>query len=202
MRYDVLTAGICTALAAVVACGPSAADRARMEAAATAKSAAAEQDAKERAAALAKLDTERLAALWIYQREPVPHGAQVTAQINSKNDVDADGSGGKAVRLIFRDHPSWGRSAYLVLKAGDFKCYGGCTLSVTVDEQPPRRMAGLRPVTDDAIAMFVKDWQSLWKMIAGARTLSIEFPVKAGGTRTAIFEVGGLDRSQMPASWR
>ena len=27
--------------------------------------------------------------------------------------------------------------------------------------------------------------------------LQIEFPVKAGGTRTAVFETGGLDGSQM-----
>jgi hypothetical protein len=35
-------------------------------------------------------------------------------------------------------------------------------------------------------------------MTKGAKRLSIQFPVKAGGTRTAVFEVGGLDRSQMP----
>jgi hypothetical protein len=38
---------------------------------------------------------------------------------------------------------------------------------------------------------------TLWRMTAGARRLSIEFPVKAG-TRTAAFEIAGLDRSKMP----
>ena len=28
--------------------------------------------------------------------------------------------------------------------------------------------------------------------------LAIEFPVKAGGTRTAVFETGGVDATKMP----
>jgi hypothetical protein len=59
-------------------------------------------------------------------------------------------------------------------------------------------MKGRRPVTDDAIAMFVNDWKALWTMTAGAKTLTIEFPVKAGGTRAATFDIAGLDRSKMP----
>jgi hypothetical protein len=35
-------------------------------------------------------------------------------------------------------------------------------------------------------------------MTAGAARISIAFPVTAGGTRTASFDVGGLDRSKMP----
>ena len=31
--------------------------------------------------------------------------------------------------------------------------------------------------------------------------LAIEFPVKAGGTRTAVFETGGADKSRLP-KWR
>jgi hypothetical protein len=182
----------------LAACGPSEAERAKAEAAAAARAEAAAVDARARAAALEKRGAERLAALWLYQREPVGKGAQITAQINSSNDVDTDGSGGKAVRLIFRDHPAWGRSSYLVLKAGDFDCYAGCTLNVTVDERPARTMKGRRPVTDDAIAMFVNDWKALWTMTAGAKTLTIEFPVKAGGTRAATFDIAGLDRSKMP----
>ena len=34
--------------------------------------------------------------------------------------------------------------------------------------------------------MFVNDWRTLWRALDGATTLSIEFPVKAGGTRTAL----------------
>ncbi len=58
-------------------------------------------------------------------------------------------------------------------------------------------MAAHRPDTDEAIAMFIDDQNALWKLAHQAKTtLSIEFPVKAGGTRTAVFETGGLDGKQ------
>jgi hypothetical protein len=59
-------------------------------------------------------------------------------------------------------------------------------------------MAGTRPKTDEAIAMFIEDERGLWRLTRNAKRLSIEFPVKPSGTRTAVFEVGGLDRMQMP----
>ena len=46
--------------------------------------------------------------------------------------------------------------------------------------------------------MFVNDWRTLWRLTQGAKRIQIEFPVKAGGTRTASFDVAGLDRSKMP----
>ena len=143
-------------------------------------------------------EQSRLAGLWNYNRVSVEGGTQLSAAINAKDDVDVDGSGAKRMQLIFRDHPSWGRSAYLVLQAGDFNCYGGCKVKVTVDDKPAKSMAASRPKTDEAIAMFIEDERALWRMARDAKRLSIDFPVKAGGTRTAAFEVGGLDRGQMP----
>ncbi|HEY4530897.1 MAG TPA: hypothetical protein VIG97_11345 [Luteimonas sp.] len=140
----------------------------------------------------------RLAALWAYNSEPVKGGNQLSAAIFSKENVDSDGSGAKPVRLIFRDHPEWGRSSYLVMQAGDFDCYGACRVAVTVDDAAPVRMAANRPDTDEAIAMFIDDEKALWRMIDGAGRLVVEYPVKAGGTRTAEFEVGGLDRTRLP----
>ena len=153
-----------------------------------------------KAKADAAREGERTAALWSYDKEAVKGGGtQLSASIYSRDPVDT-GGGAQPVRLIFRDHPAWGRSSYLVLAGGDFdkSCYGHCKVMVTVDDQAPKAMAANRPKTDEAIAMFVEDERKLWRMTQGAKRLSIEFPVKAGGTRTAVFEVGGLDRSQMP----
>jgi hypothetical protein len=100
--------------------------------------------------------------------------------------------------LIFRDHPSWGKSSYLVLEKGDFNCYAGCKVQVQADDATPKAMAASRPKTDEAIAMFIEDERALWRMAKGAKRLSITFPVKAGGTRTAVFETGGLDASKLP----
>ena len=139
----------------------------------------------------------RLAALWAYGNEPVTGGSQLSAAIYSQEPVDTDGSGAKPVRLIFRDHPDWGRSAYLVLEAGDFDCYSGCRLKVVADGKV-HTLPGSRPKTDEAIAMFVEDHRALWKLAKGSRQLAIEFPTRAVGKRTAEFEVGGLDASKLP----
>src|SRR5690606_28513242 len=115
-----------------------------------------------------------------------------------KEEVDlGDGSRGR-VQLVFRDHPEWGRSSYLVLQGGDFDCYGSCRVPVTVDDQAPRRMSAYRPDTDEAIATLSNDDAALWRTAQAAKSLAIESPVKAGGTRTATFEAAGLDPSRMP----
>jgi hypothetical protein len=157
----------------------------------------AAQHAEARAKAAQEAEDYRLASLWSYQQIQVEGGQQRSASIAAKDPVDVDGSGAKPVQLIFREHPSWGRSSYLVLKAGDFDCYGGCRVQVTVDGEP-RRMAASRPRTDDAIAMFIEDERALWRLVRDAQLLEIEFPVAAGGARTATFEVGGLDAAKMP----
>lgn len=164
--------------------------------------AAAERVAPEHADIVARAsvarEDRRLASLWSYQSLPVDGGAQVSASIGARENVDVDGSGPGPVQLIFRDHPDWGRSSYLVLKAGDFACRGGCRVQVVVDEGTPRSIAASRPDTDEAIAMFIEDEAALWRLARDAATLAIEFPVAAGGTRTAVFEVGGLDTARMP----
>ena len=140
----------------------------------------------------------RLAALWSYGDEPVgKNGHQLSAAIYSQEPVDTDGSGAHRVRLIFRDHPSWGRSAYLVHEAGDFDCYKGCKLKVVADGKA-RTLPGSRPKTDEAIAMFIDDHKALWKLAKASKQLSVEFPTKAVGRKTAEFEVGGLDPAKLP----
>lgn len=139
----------------------------------------------------------RLAALWSYGDEPVGKDShQLSAAIYSQEPVDTDGSGARPVRLIFRDHPNWGRSAYLVLEAGDFDCYKGCKLKVIADGKAVT-LPGSRPNTDEAIAMFIDDHKALWKLAKASKQLSIEFPTKQVGKRTAEYEVGGLDPAQL-----
>ena len=139
----------------------------------------------------------RLSALWSYGDEEAKGGRQLSAAIYSQEPVDTDGSGANPVRLIFRDHPSWGRSAYLVLEKGDFDCYGGCRLKVVADGKA-RTLPGSRPKTDEAIAMFIDDHKALWSLAKASKQLSIEFPTKTVGKKTAEFEVGGLDAAKLP----
>ena len=150
-----------------------------------------------RAKAEAEAQQRRLAALWSYGEEPVKGGTQLSAAIYSQEPVDTDGGGAHPVRLIFRDHPDWGRSAYLVLEAGDFDCYGGCRLKVVADGKT-HALPGSRPKTDEAIAMFIDDHKALWKLAKASKQLSIEFPTKDVGRKTVDFEVGGLDARKLP----
>lgn len=183
-------------LSALCACGdrgPSLADRA-----AAARAAQEAADATARKEARAKFEAQRLLAQWRYQQATVGGGAQVTAAIFATGDVDADGQGPRPVQLVFRDHQRWGRSGYLVLQAGDFACRPNCTVAVSLDDRAPERLAAWRPNTDEAIALFIRDTATLWRLTGDAARLRIEFPVKAGGTRSATFEVVGLDESKMP----
>jgi hypothetical protein len=143
-------------------------------------------------------ELQRMAALWEYQSVPVKGGSQLSAAIYSKKPIETGVGTPYPVRLIFRDHPSWGRSSYLVLENGDFDCYGGCKVQVTLDGKAPKAMAASRPKTDEAIAMFIEDERALWRIAGSAKTMTIEFPVKMGGKRSAVFEVGGLDASKLP----
>lgn len=163
---------------------------------------AAARIAEQHAQIVARAETadkeRRLQALWAYQSVPVGEGEQRSAAIYGRDEVDVDGSGPTRVQLIFRDHPDWGRSSYLVLQRGDFDCYDGCTVQVTVDDGASQAMAASRPDTEDAIAMFIEDEAALWALVDEAETVAIEFPVAAGGTRTVTFDVAGLKSLRMP----
>jgi hypothetical protein len=145
-------------------------------------------------------EARRTEALWTYNTEAVKGGRQLSAAIYSKDPLDVDGSGRKPVRLIFRDHPDWGRSSYLVLQAGDFAqaCYRNCRVTVTVDDGQPQRMAAHRPKTDEAIAMFIDDEKAMWRLTRDAKVIRIDFPTAAAGNQEAVFEVAGLDRAKLP----
>lgn len=145
-------------------------------------------------------DQRRMEALWAYAQVAADGGTQRSAMIYSKEPVDVDGSGAKPVQLVFRDHPTWKRSSYLVLQASDFAkaCYSRCQVAVVADGAAPKRMASHRPDTDEATAMFIDDNKALWRLVRNTKVLEVEFPVKDGSMRKAVFETGGLDGSQMP----
>lgn len=190
----------CALVAVVVmtaGCGDGGPSQAQ-QAAAAAREAREAEDVRIREENRARAEAARLEALWRYQSATVGGAPQVTAAILSTGNVDTDGQGENPVQLVFRDHAEWGRSSYLVLQAGDFRCRPRCTVTVTADDGEPATMAARRPDTDDAIAMFIDDSAVLWRVTAGATEIRVEFPVVAGGTRTARFEVAALDESKMP----
>lgn len=155
-----------------------------------------------KAKAEAAREQRRMESLWDYAQVSADGGTQRSAAILSKDPVDVDGTGAKPVQLVFRDHPRWKRSSYLVLQASDFAkaCYRRCQVTVIADGGTPKRMSANRPDTDEATAMFIDDHKSLWRLARESKVLEIEFPVKDGSMRKAVFETGGLDGKQM-AGW-
>ena len=154
-----------------------------------------------KAKADAAKETARLAALWTYNTQQVKSGNQLSASLYSDQPVETGGGKTSPVRLIFRDHPEWGRSSYLVLESGDFDCRGGCRVAVTIDGERKRTLPGSRPDTDEAIAMFIDDEKALWSIVKAAQTIAIDVPVKGQGKQPARFEVGGLDAGKLPG-WK
>ena len=49
-------------------------------------------------------------------------------------------------------------------------------------------MAGRHPKTDEAIAMFINDEVTLWRMTAGAKRISVAGTVRGADTVTATFD--------------
>ncbi|QYR53341.1 hypothetical protein [Lysobacter soyae] len=143
-----------------------------------------------------KREDRRMEALWDYQRNPEKKGEQITAAIYAKEKVDTP-DGRSSVLLIFRDHPEWGNSAYVVLDRADFDCWKGCKLKVTADEKE-FTIPGQRPDTKEAISMFINDQPKLWKLFKDARLVKIDLPIKGSGMHTATFESAGLDPARMP----
>ncbi len=162
-----------------------------------------------KAKADAKREADRLSSLWTYAQVPVPAdgkkpgGTQYSALIDSKDNVDIDGSGPRTVQLVFRDHPQWKRSAYLVLQTGDFAkaCYTGCKVKLKTDGGKSATLDAYRPNTKEAIAMFIKDDKALWKLARDNKAIEIEFATRDLGAKQAVFETGGVLPQRMPPSW-
>lgn len=144
-------------------------------------------------------DAARLAALWSYSRVPVGRGEQRAAMLQASAPIPQP-QGETTVQLVFRDHPAWGRSAYLVLDRGGFECHGRCRVTLTLRDGKVQRISAWKPTSHAAIALFLDDPLALWRIARTTPSLTLTFPTVAG-PRRATFETGGADASQLPG-WR
>src|SRR5690606_31818387 len=133
-----------------------------------------------------------------YPRQAAGTGEQRSAVIWSKEEVDLGDGAPSRVQLVFRDHPEWGRSSYLVLQSGDFDCYRKCRVPVTLDDGAATRMSAYRPDTDEAAGRSVGGDGALGRRGRGAGTAACGFGVEGGGGCSARCGRGGLDTGRMP----
>jgi hypothetical protein len=150
------------------------------------------------AAEQAAAEARRLAALWDYQSVAVEGGVQKSASIYSRTVPVEEGELAPIAdaRLVLRDHPSWGLSAYLVLTQSRFDCGKPCAMEIAFDDQPPKRFAGKQADTGTGPALFINDDGAFLEALKRAKLVRITLPKGSGLVSTLKFEVGGYDPSR------
>ena len=147
------------------------------------------------AQAKAVVETRRLRALWDYQAVAVPGGVQRTASIYSRTPPVGEGEPlpQADAQLVLRDHPSWGRSAYLLLAQKRFDCGAPCAMQIAFDETPAARFAGKQADSGQGPALFIVDRDRFVDVLAKARTVRVVLPQGSGLVSSVTFEVGGFE---------
>ena len=149
-----------------------------------------------RAEAEAMREQRRLIALWDYQSVAVEGGTQHSAAIYSKVPQAFLEEGMPAprpdARLVLRNHPGWGISAYLVLQMSELRCGPPCKLSIRFDDAPAREFAGEPADTGTGPALFIKDEAAFREAMMQAQSVRIELPRSGALVPVFEFEVGGF----------
>lgn len=148
-----------------------------------------------RAGAEAAREQRRLRDLWDYQAVPVGAGKQRTATLYSRT-VEV-GEGEPAIvpdaQLVLRDHPQWGRSAYLLLAQTRFRCGPPCRMTIAFDDGPADGFAGKQADSGKGPALFIEDEARFIEAMSRAKKLRIQLPKGSGSASSLSFEVGGFD---------
>jgi hypothetical protein len=154
-----------------------------------------------RAAAEAMRDTRRLRGLWDYQANAVAGGTQRSASIFSRT-VDA-GEDAPAplpdAQLVLRDHPSWGKSAYLLLAQKKFSCGRPCRMRIAFDAEPAEQWQGKQADSGKGPALFIEDETRFLQRLQAAKQVRIELPKGSGHLSALVFEVGGFEAARYAA---
>ena len=143
----------------------------------------------------------RLRGLWDYQAIAAAGGTQRSASIFSRT-VDAGEDQPAPIpdaQLVLRDHPSWGRSAYLLLQQGKFACGKPCTLQLAFDDAPLETWPGKQADSGKGPALFIEDEPRFFRALQGAKELRIVLPKGSGSIGTLVFEVGGFSPERYAA---
>jgi hypothetical protein len=143
------------------------------------------------AKAKARAESDRLAALWLYQAGTQSGGKQITASIGSSKPT-----GEAAVRLVLRRHSKWGQSVYLFGSGHGFVCKDQCEVPMRFDGKPEKWKAYL-PRTGEP-ALFIKDDSRFIKAMQKAGVIEMDVVTKDHGKETLTFEVAGYDPAKFP----
>lgn len=175
----------------------------------------------------AQRDHKRQADLWTYHAVPMADGKGIvyTGFLWAHAEL---GSRLPAVRLVLRNHPEWGLSAYLLLDAaprpaaasalppapapeapvppaGDaataspYRCPDpACHIELRFDDGAAQTFTAYEPDERRTGALFIEEYDALTAAMEAAQWMRIDLPTPAG-TRELRFEVAGFDPSRLVA---
>jgi hypothetical protein len=151
-----------------------------------------------RVGAEAAREQRRLRELWDYQAVPRGKGEQRTATIYSRTAEVGEGEPAITpdAQLVLRDHPEWGRSAYLLLAQSRFRCGPPCTMTIAFDDAPAVSYAGKQADSGKGPALFIEDDERFVAAMTAAKRVRIQLPKGSGSASSLTFEVGGFDAAR------
>lgn len=154
-----------------------------------------------RAQAEAVRETRRLQALWDYQSASADGGTQRSAMIASRTVQAEEGQPAPLpdARLVLRDHPAWGRSAYLLLAQSRFQCGTPCMVNIRFDSGDPLPFEARQADSGQGPALFIEDEQGFVSRLAQSQKIRIELPKGSGLVGSVSFDVGGYDAARYTA---
>ncbi len=146
----------------------------------------------------AAAEANRLHGLWTYQGVTLKEGVQHSAAIYSHTVPVEEGDIAPVAdaELVLRDHPSWGRSAYLLLAQSRFKCGQPCAMTIAFDDGEAHRFSGKQADSGKGPALFIEDETGFVAAVKNAKKLRIVLPKGSGLVTSLSFEVGGYDASR------
>jgi hypothetical protein len=146
-------------------------------------------------------ELRRLRGLWDYQANAVGAGTQRSASIFSRTpDLGEDQPAATPdAQLVLRDHPDWGRSAYLLLAQSKFSCGKPCTLQLAFDEGALEAWQGKQADSGKGPALFIEDELRFVAALRAAKQLRVVLPKGSGSIGTLVFEVGGFSPERYAA---
>lgn len=166
--------------------------------------AAAEQAVEEAAAAVANTApaiTSVAETGWAYNiSEDEMTGKPIrSACVTSENEVDLPWPYGPTRgRLCLRNHPQFGRDAYVSLVGdGQILCpsYDGCELSVRFDNAEPQTFSGAAPDDHSSDMVFFSDYERprLEKAVARAKVTRVQLEFYQAGSQAFRFDTSGFN---------
>ena len=141
----------------------------------------------------------RLRDAWDYQAVPAEGGGtQRSAALYSRTVAVEEDQVAPIpdARLVLRDHPSWGRSAYLLLEQSKFDCGKPCALRIAFDDTEATGWSGKQADSGKGPALFINDDEKFIAAMASAKQVRITLPKGSGNIPSLVFDVGGYDASR------